>query len=101
MADLISAAQAAKEAGVNRQYILNLIHEEIIKGQLVANAYVIDHESFDAWLAKRRQRQQAEQGDQGRESDQDEPEHAEASAGAKRKPGPKGYFTRTDQGGAG
>lgn len=75
MSDLISAAQAAKEAGVNRQYILDLIKEEIVKGQLVGKQYVIDRPSFDAWLARRRARQQAEQAQEGEQD-------AEAPAGA-------------------
>ena len=61
MNDLISVRQAAREADVTNQYIINLINAETITGRKVGNQYVIDRASFDAWLAKRRQKQQADQ----------------------------------------
>lgn len=58
MDDLISVRQAAREADVTNQYIINLINAETLIGRKVGNQYVIDRASFDAWMQKRKKQQE-------------------------------------------
>jgi excisionase family DNA binding protein len=59
--NLITVREASKEADVSIGYIHKLVNDGTIKGNKLGNQWVLDRDSFDAWLAKRRQKQQIEQ----------------------------------------
>lgn len=60
MSDLMTVREAAREANVTNQYIINLIKEGTIAASKLGYQYAVDRASFDAWLAKRRQKQAPE-----------------------------------------
>jgi|GEM_PF-6738997 excisionase family DNA binding protein len=60
MGNLLTVREASKEADVSIGYLHKLVKDGTIKGNKLGNQWALDRASFDAWLAKRRQKQQME-----------------------------------------